>query len=64
MPRHARLDATGALHHVMIRGIDRSGLFAGDTDRQRFVDKLGEYISATGRFLYAQVLMSNMCIFC
>jgi REP element-mobilizing transposase RayT/predicted DNA-binding protein (UPF0251 family) len=59
MPRHARLDATGALHHVIIRGIDRSDLFADDSDRQRFVDKLGEYISATGCSLYAWVLMSN-----
>ncbi len=59
MPRHARLDATGALHHVIIRGIDRSDLFADDADRQRFVDKLGEYISATRCSLYAWALMSN-----
>jgi REP element-mobilizing transposase RayT len=59
MPRHARLDATGALHHVIIRGIDRSTLFADDSDRQRFVDKLGEYVSATGCSLYAWVLMST-----
>jgi len=59
MPRHARLDATGALHHVIIRGIDRSTLFADDSDKQRFVDKLGEYISVTGCSLYAWVLMSN-----
>jgi len=59
MPRHARLDASGALHHVIIRGIDRNDLFADDSDRRRFVDKLGEYMSAGGRSLYAWALMSN-----
>ena len=59
MPRHARLDAPGALHHVIIRGIDRSDLFADESDRQRFVDKLGDYVHATGCSLYAWALMSN-----
>ena len=59
MPRHARLDAAGALHHVVIRGIDRSRLFADDSDRRRFIDKLGEYISRSECSLYAWVLMSN-----
>jgi len=27
MPRHARLDATGALHHIMLRGINKGHLF-------------------------------------
>ena len=27
MPRQARLDAPGTLHHVMIRGIERSPIF-------------------------------------
>ncbi|PIY86644.1 MAG: transposase, partial [Nitrospirae bacterium CG_4_10_14_0_8_um_filter_41_23] len=27
MPRHARLDIPGALHHIMIRGIDRGDIF-------------------------------------
>ncbi len=59
MPRHARLDATGALHHVIIRGIDRSDLFADDADRRRFIVKLDEYVSVTGCSLYAWALMSN-----
>ena len=27
MPRKARLDITGTLHHVMARGIERSAIF-------------------------------------
>ena len=59
MPRHARLHAPGALHHLIIRGIDRSDLFADESDRQRFIDKLGDYVPATECSLYAFALMSN-----
>ena len=43
MPRQARLDAPGTLHHVMIRGIERSPIFEDDQDRNNFVsrEKLG-----------------------
>jgi hypothetical protein len=34
MPRRARLDAPGTLHHVMIRGIEGSAIFKDDQDRQ------------------------------
>jgi hypothetical protein len=27
MPRKARIDAPGALHHIIIRGIDRKAIF-------------------------------------
>jgi hypothetical protein len=33
MPRQARLDAPGTLHHVMGRGIERTALFRDDHDR-------------------------------
>ena len=33
MPRLARLDAPGVLHHVIIRGIERREIFRNDTDR-------------------------------
>jgi len=36
MPRKARLDAPGALHHIMVRGIDKTDIFVdgiiGDVD--------------------------------
>ena len=40
MPRQARLDAPGALHRVMGRGIERTKIFSNDTDRNDFVDRL------------------------
>lgn len=59
MPRRARLDIPGALHHVMIRSIERRDLFADDHDRQQFLNKLGEYVLATGSSVYAWALMRN-----
>jgi len=41
MPRQARLDAPGTLHHVMIRGIERSPIFKDDQDRQDFISRMG-----------------------
>jgi len=37
MPRQARLDAPGTLHHVMIRGIERREIVDNDMDRKDFV---------------------------
>ena len=40
MPRQARLDTPGTLHHVMIRGIERKRIFREDEDREDFVSRL------------------------
>ena len=40
MPRQARIDAPGALHHIVIRGIERKGIFADDKDREDFLERL------------------------
>jgi putative transposase len=40
MPRLARLDAPGVLHHVMGRGIERRKIFISDTDRNDFLNRL------------------------
>jgi len=37
MPRLARLDAPGILHHVMGRGIERKQIFINDADRSDFL---------------------------
>jgi REP element-mobilizing transposase RayT len=59
MPRQARLDIPGALHHIMIRGINRSPIFLDDQDRQRFLDRLGEEVTEGKCSVYAWVLMEN-----
>ena len=40
MPRTARLDAPGLLHHVMIRGIEGRKIFRNNNDRKDFIDRL------------------------
>jgi putative transposase len=41
MPRQARLDSPGTLHHVMIRGIERGDIVSGEKDRDEFVSCMG-----------------------
>jgi len=59
MPRHARLDAPGALHHVICRGIERRPIVRDDTDRAAFVERLGRVLTATGTPCYAWALLPN-----
>ena len=59
MPRKARIDAPGALHHIIIRGIERKAIFKDDTDRENFVERLGKNISETDTGCYAWVFMTN-----
>ena len=35
MPWQARLDIAGALHHIMVRGINRSPIFQDEEDKRR-----------------------------
>jgi hypothetical protein len=37
MPRGSRIDAAGALHHIMGRGIERLKFFGDDEDRNIFL---------------------------
>ncbi|MBN2108631.1 MAG: transposase, partial [Deltaproteobacteria bacterium] len=59
MPRGARLDAPGTLHHVMIRGIEKGRIVKNDDDRRDFVSRMGSLAKETGTAVYAWALMSN-----
>lgn len=59
MPRRARIDYQGALHHVIIRGINRNPIFIDDRDRERFLDRLVLGLDETGLDLYAWALIPN-----
>jgi len=59
MPRQARLDAPGALHHVMIRGIEGAKIFLDDEDRKNFVSRIDRLVKDTGTRILAWVLMDN-----
>ncbi len=59
MPRRARLDAPGTLHHVIVRGIERRKIVNDVTDRKDFVGRLGELAAGTETAIYAWALMTN-----
>ncbi len=59
MPRLARLDISGLLQHVIVRGIERRDIFNDDHDRQLFVDRFVLLLSETGVRCYAWSLLSN-----
>jgi putative transposase len=59
MPRLARLDAPGALHHVMIRGIERRNIFRNTKDREDFLYRLSILLPKTETSCYAWVFLPN-----
>lgn len=48
MPRQARLDMPGLVHHVMARGIEGREIFRDAEDREAFLDRLAAVILETG----------------
>jgi putative transposase len=59
MPRQARIDAPGALHHIVIRGIERRAIFYNDKDREDFLERLFALLQETVTPCYAWALMPN-----
>ena len=47
MPRKARIDAPGALHHIIVRGIECRRIFSDDQDRNNFIERLGNIVTET-----------------
>jgi putative transposase len=64
MPRKARIDAPGAVHHIMARGIERRQIFRSDADRDDFVDRLSHVLVETQTPCYAWALIPNHFHFC
>jgi len=59
MPRLARLDAPGVLHHVIIRGIERKNIFNDDKDRDNFLERLSTLLPETKTSCYGWALLPN-----
>ncbi len=59
MPRKARLDAPGMIHHIVFRGIERRRIFLDDGDRDRFLERLKSLLLHTGTACYAWALIPN-----
>ena len=43
MPRRACIDAPGALHHVVMRGIEGKAIFKDNTERENFIERLSSW---------------------
>jgi len=59
MPRQARIDAPGAVHHIIARGIERGKIFRDDQDREVFITRLGELVVETQTKCFAWALIPN-----
>ncbi len=59
MPRKSRIDAAGAVHHVIARGINRADIFFDDEDYESFLNRLGLVLTGTKTACFAWSLMSN-----
>ena len=59
MARGPRLDAPGALHHVIARGIERCTIFRHDIDRNDFLDRLAALAHSRHLGVYAWALLTN-----
>ena len=59
MPRTARLDAPGILHHIIIRGIERRKIFRDNQDRENLIARLAKLLPETKITCYAWAFMPN-----
>ena len=59
MPRKNRIDAPGAIHHVIVRGIGSSPIFKDSQDCENFISRLGRLLCETSVSCYAWALMKN-----
>ena len=59
MPRQSRIDAPGALHHIIIRGIERRAIYRDDADRESFLARLGGILLETATPCYSWSLLGN-----
>jgi putative transposase len=59
MPRKARIDAPGAMHHIIVRGIARKKVFDDDADRDFFIERLGTIIEESRTQCFAWALIPN-----
>ena len=59
MPRQARIDYPGALHHVIARGIEGKDVFKEEYDKKELYTRLKELLEKSNVQIYAWSIMSN-----
>jgi REP element-mobilizing transposase RayT len=63
MPRKARIDMPGGLHHLIFRGIERKKIFQDDVDRKNLLGRLDKALNSSETSCYAWALMPNLFTF-
>ena len=53
MPRKARIDAPGALHYIIARGIQRRAIFTENDDRENYLGRPETIVTETHTSCYA-----------
>ena len=59
MPRQARIDAPGAFHHIILRGIEQKPIFKDQQDYANFLKRLSRILTETSTPCFAWALMTN-----
>ena len=59
MPRQPRLDAPGALHHVMGWAIEKAKIFQSEIDRSDFLDRVARLCYKGNLIVYAWALLPS-----
>lgn len=59
MPRQARIDYPGALHHIIGRGIERRAIFQEEADKESFLKRLRDNLSKSSMRCFAWCVMDN-----
>jgi len=59
MPRQGRLHIPGGYYHVIGRGLERRRVFAGNDDKNDFLERLGEGLERSQCQCLAWAVMSN-----
>jgi len=59
MPRQARIDAPGALHHVIVRSIERKTIFRGNADREDFLARVASIFTQSQTPCFSWTLTTN-----
>jgi hypothetical protein len=60
VPRKSRVDAPGALQHIIARGIDRGKIFQDPADKRNFLNRMAKILIATETRYYAWALIPNI----
>ncbi|MGD8342575.1 MAG: transposase [Desulfobacterales bacterium] len=59
MPRSARIDAPGVLHHIIIRGMNNRVIFTDDSDRDNLLERLAALLPETRTACYAWAFLPD-----